>query len=221
MCLIRNEIESIMSEMDIIFQKIKEIKKQCEDCNALLVIVTKNKSRFIVQSLLKEGFYPLGESRVQEIVQKYDNSQSDFIHFIGKIQSNKCSDIVKYCHTIHSLDRFELVDQFQKIEQKEGLKRHYYIQVNLGNEPQKSGIFQKDLSFFLNYAKEKLDVVGLMTLPPKEEDPRPYFRKLKTLAHTFHLPFCSMGMSQDYKIALEEGANCIRIGSVLFATTHT
>ena len=205
-----------MQIQDII-KNINRLKSFCDSYSNLnLLIVTKGQSKNIIQILIKMGIYEFGENKIQEIIEKYDFEKQVKIHFIGSIQSNKCEPIVQHCSYIHSLDRLSLVDKFQKAESKIGVRRKYFVQVNLAREAQKGGVFEEDLGKFLDYAKDKLDIIGLMILPPKEEDPRSYFQILRNLSQNYGLFELSMGMSQDYRIAAEEGSTYIRIGASIF-----
>ena len=134
---------------------------------------------------------------------------------IGNLQSNKADDAVSIFSYIHSLDSEKLAFKLNKAEQKYKRSLKYFIQVNVGNESQKSGIGVSDLSNFLNLCSKKynLNIIGLMCLPPMDEDPKKYFIKLKELANKYNLHQLSMGMSNDYKLAIESGSTFVRIGS--------
>ena len=134
---------------------------------------------------------------------------------IGNLQSNKAEDAVSIFSYIHSLDSEKLALKLNKAEQKYKRSLKYFIQVNVGNENQKSGIGISDLSDFLNLCLKKynLNIIGLMCLPPMNEDPKKYFFKLKELADQHNLYQLSMGMSNDYKLAIDSGSTFVRIGS--------
>jgi pyridoxal phosphate enzyme (YggS family) len=207
----------VMVEIENILKKINEVKSYCAAYpKAKLIVVTKNQPKKMIKALLEVDITEFGENKIQEIVQKFDIINKPNIHFIGKIQSNKCEQIVQYCSQIHALDRDVLVTKFETAEKKLGLKRQYFIQVNLAKEEQKGGILEEDLSRFVAFCKDRLEIIGLMILPPQNQSPQPFFHKLRLLANKHNLPQLSMGMSRDYEIALREGATCIRIGSLFF-----
>lgn len=202
-----------------ILNKIKSLNDFLEDFpQARLLIVTKGQNIDVINFLLSHEFNQFGENKVQDIKNKFSYINNVIIHFIGRIQTNKISDIVAYCHNIQSLDRLNVAEQFSYAEKKLNIHRDYFVQVNLAKESQKGGIVEEDLENFLIDIKEnlKLNVKGLMLIPPQDEDPTPYFRRLKLLADRYELKELSMGMSHDYKIALNEGATIIRIGSYIF-----
>ena len=134
---------------------------------------------------------------------------------IGNLQSNKVDEAVSIFSYIHSLDSEKLALKLHKAELKYKKNLKYFIQVNLGNENQKSGIALRDLSNFCNFciSEYKLNIVGLMCLPPMNEDPKKHFFRLKELADQHNLYQLSMGMSNDYKLAIESGSTFVRIGS--------
>jgi PLP dependent protein len=216
-----NRIDSMnnMIEYKKILNKIKSLNDFLENFpKARLLIVTKGQNTDVINFLSSHGFNEFGENKIQDIKNKFAPINNLIIHFIGRIQTNKISDIVTYCHNIHSLDRLDVAKQFSSVEKKINIYRDYFVQVNLAKELQKGGIYEEDLENFLIDTKEnlKLNVKGLMLIPPQNEDPTPYFRRLKLLADRYELKELSMGMSHDYKIALNEGATIIRIGSYIF-----
>lgn len=204
--------EKILNKIMILNDFVKKFQ------NARLLVVTKGQDIDIINFLIKNNVIEFGENKIQEIKSKFDNILNTLIHFIGHIQSNKIDDIATRCTYIHSLDRLELAQKFSTIEKKFNIQRNYFIQMNLAKEPQKGGIFEEDLEKFLIQATEnlKLNVRGLMLIPPQNEDPTPYFKRLKSLANLYRLKELSMGMSHDYEKALNEGATIIRIGSYIF-----
>ena len=134
------------------------------------------------------------------------------------MRGSKVESIHKNCEVIHSIDRMKIAKLFAALERSESLKRKYFIQINTGNEPQKSGVLFNESEQFIadclsNY---KLEIIGLMCLPPINEDPKIHFQKLCDLGKKFDLNSLSMGMSADYQIALECGSTHIRIGTQIF-----
>lgn len=188
---------------------------------ARLVAVSKNQSLEKIGESLQAGQRIFGENKVQEAKLHWQDKKEEYpdlsLHLIGPLQSNKAKDAVALFDVIQTIDRKSLIDALSKEEQKQHRSLTYFIQVNTGREEQKSGVMVEDLADFLHYAKsKKLNVVGLMCIPPVDEHPRPHFSHLKRLALENGLTELSMGMSGDYEIALEEGASFVRIGTALF-----
>tara|TARA_Y100000816_G_scaffold204473_1_gene150765 strand:+ start:23 stop:676 length:654 start_codon:yes stop_codon:yes gene_type:complete len=187
-----------------------------------LIAVSKKKSAVDIQKVINEGHLSFGENQIQEIENKWPdlkkNNSNINLHFVGSIQSRKVAQIHKHCEVIHSIDRKKIVKLFAELERSEDIKRKYFIQINTGNESQKSGILFDEADEFIFDCKSNynLNIVGLMCLPPINEDPRQHFSKLADLAKKFNLNFLSMGMSGDYQVALECGATHIRIGTHIF-----
>ena len=149
-----------------------------------LIAVSKKKPASDIQNVINEGHASFGENQIQEIEEKWPrlrNSHPDIkLHFIGGIQSRKVESIHKNCEFIHSIDRMKIVKLFDALERSESLKRKYFIQINTGNEPQKSGVLFNEAEQFIadclsNY---QLEIIGLMCLPPINEDPKIHFKKL-------------------------------------------
>ena len=200
------------------YQRISDEISQLNK-NVTLIVVTKTFSIDHIRPLVKYGHIHFGENKVQEALNKWTQTlllNSNLrLHMIGNLQSNKAEDAVSIFSYIHSLDSEKLAFKLNKAEQKHKRSLKYFIQVNLGNENQKSGIGISDLSDFLNLCLKKynLNIIGLMCLPPMNEDPKKYFFKLKELADQHNLYQLSMGMSNDYKLAIESGSTFVRIGS--------
>ena len=187
-----------------------------------LIAVSKKKSATDIQQVIDEGHLSFGENQIQEIESKWPelkkiNSNIN-LHFIGSIQSRKVEQIHKHCEVIHSIDRKKIVKKFAELEASGDIKRKYFIQINTGNEAQKSGVLFDNANEFISDCKSNynLNIAGLMCLPPINEDPRTHFLKLADLAKKFNLNSLSMGMSGDYQVALECGATHIRIGTHIF-----
>ena len=139
------------------------------------------------------------------------------LHLIGGLQSNKAKDAVTLFEYIHSVDSLKLIKELAKAEAKLAIKRKYFIQVNIGEEKQKSGVLEKNLpTLFEECGLHKLHVVGLMCIPPINLDPLPFFLKLKKLNEQLELSMMSMGMSSDFKEAAKLGSTHLRIGSKIF-----
>ena len=206
-----NSINSYLS----ILENIKSISKK-----TTLVIVTKNQEFENILPLIKIGHRHFGENRVQEAKLKWQDKNIDNLnlHLIGRLQSNKSDSAVEIFNYIHSLDSEKLALALSKSEKKLKKKVNYFIQVNIANEPQKGGIQEKELNIFCNFCKHDLDlnIIGLMIIPPANQDSRDYFQKLKDLAINNELLDLSMGMSNDYMQAVISGSTFIRIGSLIF-----
>ena len=187
-----------------------------------LIAVSKKKSATDIQQVIDEGHLSFGENQIQEIESKWPDlkkiNSNINLHFIGSIQSRKVEQIHKHCDVIHSIDRKKIMKKFAELEASEDIKRKYFIQINTGNELQKSGVLFDEADEFISDCKSNynLNIVGLMCLPPIDEDPRNHFSKLADLAKKFNLNCLSMGMSGDYQVALECGATHIRIGTHIF-----
>ena len=156
------------------------------------------------------------EKKWQEILNLHKNIN---LHFIGKLQSNKAKQAFQLFNYIHSLDSEKLAKCFSDLEISYKKKIKYFIQVNVGDEEQKNGISEEKLKQFINLCVHylKLNVIGLMCIPPAKGDPSVYFKRLAELAKENNLNELSMGMSNDYESAINNGATFIRIGSKIFS----
>jgi pyridoxal phosphate enzyme (YggS family) len=209
-----------------ISNQYKKIKQNIEDCSfnipANLIVVTKGRSLADIQKIINVGHIHFGENRVQESISKWKDTlklnDSLKLHFIGKLQTNKVADVIAHFSYIHSLDNDKLAVKISTEEKKLKKTLNYFVQVNLGEENQKSGILKQDLSRFINYCKNdlKLNVIGLMCLPPINDDSDKYFKELRQLAFDNNLKELSMGMSNDYISAIKNGSTFVRVGSGIF-----
>jgi hypothetical protein len=188
-----------------------------------LIVVTKNQEINKISSLIEANHYDFGENRVQDAILKWRNLISNNsklkLHLIGKLQTNKAKDAFEIFHYIHTLDNEKLAKIFAKLEGSSIKKIKYFIQVNIGNESQKNGIPINKVIPFIKYCINdlKLNIIGLMCIPPAEGDPAPYFKSLAELAKANNLNELSMGMSNDYECAIENGATFVRIGNKIFS----
>ena len=180
-----------------------------------------------ISPLLESGHIHFGENKIQETEEKWVAIRNQYnnlkLHMIGKLQSNKAKKALKLFDYIHSLDNAKLaskLDQYQK-ELNKAVK--FFIQINLANEDQKSGIMLKDFENFYNYCTKKLslNVIGLMCLPPINSDSEKYFQILKKTALKFNLKDLSIGMSSDYEKALQYGSTYLRLGTVILGARKT
>ncbi len=177
-----------------------------------IVVATKYVSVEDMQALAEAGAGTVGENRLQDLLAKHARYADAFDwHFIGHLQSRKARDVSHLCGLVHSLDSLSAARR---------LSAPALVEVNLSGEGSKSGVAPDELDGFLAEVRELgVEVRGLMTMPPLADDPessRPYFRRLRELARSRGLPELSMGTSQDYRVAAEEGATLVRIGSRLF-----
>ena len=209
-----------------ILNQYKKIKQNIEansfNIPTNLIVVTKGRSLADIQKIINAGHIHFGENRVQESISKWKDTlklnDSLKLHFIGKLQTNKVADVIAHFSYIHSLDNDKLAVKISAEEKKLKKTLNYFVQVNLGEENQKSGILKQDLSRFINYCKNdlKLNVIGLMCLPPINDDSDKYFKELRQLAFDNNLKELSMGMSNDYISAIKNGSTFVRVGSGIF-----
>jgi pyridoxal phosphate enzyme (YggS family) len=189
--------------------------------NIHLIVVTKNQTFEKINQLISLGHKHFGENKVQEAKSKWceflKNNNDVKLHFIGKLQSNKIKGIGEIFEFIHSLDNIEHAKLFSIEEGRTLKKLKYFIQVNLANETQKSGVKEENLNELLLYCKKvNLNVIGLMCIPPVSRDPSILFKRLQRLSADYSLKELSMGMSNDYNSAISYGATYVRIGSAIF-----
>ena len=191
--------------------------------NVKLIVLTKNQDINKINFIISKGHEHFGENRVQEAFLKWKNliptNSKLKLHLIGKLQSNKAKDAFEIFDYIHTLDNEKLGQIFSKLEGNSIKKIKYFIQVNIGNEPQKNGITVDIVDQFIKYCINdlKLNIIGLMCIPPVDGDSNQYFKKLADLANANNLKELSMGMSNDYECAIQNGATFIRVGSKIFS----
>jgi len=209
--------------MSFNIEKYREIEGFIKKNNSKtkIVAISKNKKIEAVLEAISVGVRIFGENKVQEASEKFNNlkeSHKDIeLHLTGPLQTNKVKQALRLFDVFHILDRKKLADEFVKHEKLIQNKK-FFIQVNLGMEETKSGIHPKECNDFINYCKNKLKlkVIGLMCIPPQNDDPTIYFKKLSSVAKENNLEELSMGMSQDFNKAIECGATYIRIGTSFF-----
>ena len=210
--------------MTINFKILDQIKSNLKKFDkADLLIVSKNQTSNDVQELINQGFKIFGENRVQEASKKFGNIveiQNIELHLIGPLQTNKVKDALILFNTIQSIDRKKLVDTIAKVSTslKNKKTNYYYIQVNIGSETQKSGVSQSDVADLYRYAIDKgLKVIGLMCIPPIGSNSEIFFKEMNAIKNKINPKlFLSMGMSNDYLVALNHKSNLIRVGSLIF-----
>jgi pyridoxal phosphate enzyme (YggS family) len=207
------------------FEKIKSNIKSLNPTNPVEIIaVSKTFTIEQIYPLIDYGHYHFGENKVQEAVTKWTSLKMEKnnikLHMIGKLQSNKAKDAVELFDYIHSLDNQKLADTLAKQQKNLNKNLKYFIQVNIGNELQKSGISVGELDPFYNYCVNEinLNVIGLMVIPPNDNNSEKYFKSLNVLNKSLALENLSMGMSSDYDLAIKNGASHVRIGSSIFGS---
>ncbi len=189
---------------------------------AQLVAVSKTYGAQDIRPVLEAGQRQFGENRVQEASEKWPDLRTEYpdveLHLIGPLQSNKTAEAVALFDVIQTVDRPKIAAALAKECKAQGKVLLFYVQVNTGAEPQKAGILPEDADAFIATCLDEygLNIVGLMCIPPVDQDPRPHFQMLKAIAERNHLQLLSMGMSADFEIAIEEGATVVRIGSAIF-----
>lgn len=210
--------------MTINYSNLNKVLRDIKNYHvAKLLIVTKNQSVSDIQDLIKQGFKIFGENKVQEAKKKFQEInlfEKINLHLIGPLQTNKTKDALKLFDTIQSIDREKLVNEisnFMKHEQEIKTKS-FYIQINIGSESQKSGIEKKLLNDFYRYAIDRnLNINGLMCIPPNDSLVKDFFLEMDELRNRLNPNLIlSMGMSNDYQVALDCKSNLIRVGSLIF-----
>jgi len=223
----------------VICQKIQEIEQRlaraCERAGrkreeVLLLGASKYANAEKIREAYQCGVHVFGESRAQDFLKKFEELKDLPIdwHFIGNLQTNKVKYIIDKVSLIHSLDRQSLAEEIQKRAERLGKVQDVLIEVNVGKEETKGGVYEEDLEKLFEYclSLKNLRILGLMAIPPYKENPeevRPYFVKLRKLkerleeVYKLKLPHLSMGMSEDFEVAVEEGATIVRIGSAIFS----
>ena len=186
-----------------------------------LVAVSKTHDAEAILPLIEAGQRVFGENRVQEAQAKWPDLRAAHpdivLHLIGRLQSNKAEEAVALFDALHSVDRPSLVAALAAAMEKSGRRPQCFVQVNIGDEPQKGGCAVADLPGLLAGAREAgLPIAGLMCIPPADVEPAPYFALLAELARRHGLSGLSMGMSADYETAVTIGATHVRVGSALF-----
>ena len=214
--------------MDTIVDRLEKIKLKISslkpDKLINVIAVSKTFPLDYIQPLIDHGHTHFGENKVQEAQSKWteekNNNKNLKLHMIGKLQSNKAKDAVKLFDYIHSVDNQKLADTLAKHQKNLNKNLSYFIQVNIGNESQKSGIPVAELDTFYNYCayEIKLKVLGLMVIPPIDQNANKYFKALNELNKSLSLESLSMGMSADYIDAIKHGSDFVRVGSSIFGS---
>ena len=207
--------------MSINYKALNQINADLEGKKAKLLIVTKTRSQDDIFELIDSGYRDFAENRVQEAYMKYLKITAHTkinLSLIGPLQSNKVKQALNLFDTIQSIDRSKIVDEIIKFKDAKTKTKNFFIQINIGEEPQKSGVLPENFNEFYYYCKSKgLEISGIMCIPPLNKNPRYFFEKMLKIRKNIddHLTL-SMGMSSDYKIALDLNSNEIRVGSLIF-----
>ena len=214
--------------MNTIVERFEKIKSKISSLKPIkpvdIIAVSKTFDLNYIKPLISHGHLHFGENKVQEAKSKWTElkkeKQNLKLHMIGKLQSNKAKDAVELFDYIHSVDNQKLADALAKHQMNLNKNLKYFIQVNIGNEIQKSGIPVSELDPFYNYCVNdiNLEVIGLMVIPPLNQNAEMYFKSLNELNKSLALENLSMGMSADYIDAIKHGSTFVRLGSSIFGS---
>ena len=221
-------MHATLEKLSRVKNKVNEIisKKQLKT-KPKIVVVTKTFPLNKILPLLENGHMHYGENKIQEAENKWIDTKNRYknlqLHMIGKLQTNKAKKAVKLFNYIHSLDDDRLALKLSHHEKELNKKVKLFIQVNLAEEPQKSGIMFNDLNNFYNYCTKdlSLNVIGLMCMPPVDSNSQEYFKKLKKAAEQLNLEDLSMGMSSDYEQAILSGSTYLRLGTTILGERNS
>ena len=216
-----------LQKFDLVKNKVNEIIAQKQlKTKPKIIVVTKTFSLDKITPLIENGHIHFGENKIQEAEDKWVDIKKQFsdlrLHMVGKLQSNKAKKAVKIFDYIHSLDNEKLASKICQYEKELGKKIKLFIQINLAEESQKSGILLNDLNDFYYYCTKELllNVIGLMCLPPIESSSLKYFKMLKNTAKKLNLKDLSMGMSSDFEQAIINGSTYLRLGTIILGERH-
>ena len=213
--------DSVQKYKDIISAIDRKIEEQKLNITPKVIAVSKTFKLEKILPLIEYGHLDYGENKVQEAIDKWSSiklkNQNIRLHLIGKLQTNKVKHAIKIFDYIHSLDSMKLAKKIADEQDKQNKKLKLFIQVNIGDEQQKSGINVNQIKDLIDFSKKlDLNVIGLMCIPPINEKPEKYFKEIKLLNKEFNLEEISMGMSSDYLKAVENSSTYLRIGSSIF-----
>jgi len=212
---------SVQKYKDIISSINRKIEEQKINLTPKVIAVSKTFKLEKILPLIEYGHLDYGENKVQEALEKWSEiklkKQNIKLHLIGRLQTNKVKHAIKIFDYIHSVDSKKLAQKIADEQNKQNKKLKLFIQVNIGDEEQKSGINVNQIEDLINFSKKlNLNIIGLMCIPPADEEPDKYFKKIKILNKKFNLSEISMGMSSDYLKAVENSSTYLRIGSSIF-----
>ena len=217
-----------LEQLNLISNKVNDIinKKQLKT-DPKIIVVTKTFPLDKIIPLLKNGHIHYGENKIQEAEDKWNDAKNDYknlkLHMIGKLQTNKVKKAVKLFDYIHSLDNDKLAVKLASCQKELSKKIKLFIQVNLGNEKQKSGVMLNELNRFYNFCSKELslDIIGLMCLPPADSNSEEYFKLLRKSAETLNLKELSMGMSSDFEQAVLNRSTYLRLGTLILGKRNS
>ena len=217
-----------VQRLNFVKNKVKEIivRKQLKTIPQIIA-VTKSFPLSKIIPLLEMGHIHFGENKIQEAESKWADVKNKYknlqLHMLGKLQTNKAKKAVKLFDYIHSLDNAKLATKLSQYEKELGKKTKLFIQVNIADESQKSGILLNDLDHFYNFCTKELslNITGLMCMPPINSDSNKYFKILKKTSEKLNLTDLSMGMSADYDQAILNGSTYLRLGTAIFGERIT
>jgi pyridoxal phosphate enzyme (YggS family) len=212
---------SVQKYKDIISSINRKIEEQKIHFTPKVIAVSKTFKLEKILPLIEYGHLDYGENKVQEALEKWSEiklkKQNIKLHLIGRLQTNKVKYAIKIFDYIHSVDSKKLAKKIADEQNKQNKKLKLFIQVNIGDEEQKSGINIDQIEDLIIYSKQlNLNIIGLMCIPPANEEPDKYFEEIKLLNKKFNLSEISMGMSSDYLKAVENSSTYLRIGSSIF-----
>ena len=212
-------IKNIINIENLIKSKLSDLKLL--DRSPKIIAVSKTFKLEHILPLIEHGHDNFGENKVQEAIDKWTDIKKNKInlkiHLLGKLQTNKVKHAIKLFDFIHSLDNEKLANKISEEQEKLQIKPKIFIQINVGNEPQKSGIKVNELEEFYKYClKLKLNIIGTMCLPPINDDPERYFLRMNFLNKKLNFKELSMGMSSDYLEAIKHNSTYLRIGTSIF-----
>ena len=222
-------MHNVVERLIAIQSEIKEllIKNNSQNKDLNIIIVCKTFSMDKILPLIDAGHVHFGENKVQEAELKWKEVKKKHsnikLHMVGKLQTNKVKAALNIFDYIHSVDNYRLGEKIVKYEKELNKKIKTFVQVNVGEESQKSGISPKNVNQFVNYCKNSLslNIIGLMCLPPINDNPEKYFLHLNQLRNQTDLCHLSMGMSNDYQTAIKCGSTFLRIGSKILGERNT
>ena len=212
---------SVQKYKDIISSINRKIEEQKIHLTPKVIAVSKTFKLEKILPLIEYGHLDYGENKVQEALEKWSEiklkKQNIKLHLIGRLQTNKVKHAIKIFDYIHSVDSKKLAQKIADEQNKQNKKLKLFIQVNIGDEEQKSGINVNQIEDLINFSKKlNLNIIGLMCIPPADKESDKYFKKIKILNKKFNLSEISMGMSSDYLKAVENSSTYLRIGSSIF-----
>ena len=212
---------SVQKYKDIISAINRKIEEQKINLKPKVIAVSKTFKLEKILPLIEYGHLDYGENKVQEAIDKWSEikqkKKNIKLHLIGKLQTNKVKHAIKIFDYIHSVDSTKLAKKIADEQNKQSKKLKLFIQVNIGDEEQKSGVKVDQIDDLITFSKQlNLNIIGLMCIPPINDDPDYYFKKIKTLSKKYNLLEISMGMSSDYLKAVQNSSTFLRIGSSIF-----